>query len=219
MTSLSYFIAGCGHFGEQAVKQLLGKSRRSQIVVVDKDKKALQTVSSLPVEVITGESVHCLDQLLSQGRNFDYIVPAVPLHFAFEFVLSKVKPFGAKKGGVPPLSGLPNPILGKTGDLYTSLADFLCPEDCPEPSTYCSFTGRKRPKPLYKLLMETRGSFEPRVIRSYQLGLGVGGIRLKTLFDLVEDVTKRKSADPLLLISTASRCHGVTSALSFSPVD
>ncbi|MEI9475020.1 MAG: NAD-binding protein [Deltaproteobacteria bacterium] len=219
MTSLSYFIAGCGHFGKQAVKQLLGKSRRSQIVVVDKDKEALQTVSSLPVEVIAGEGVHCLDHLLSQGRNFDYIVPAVPFHFILEFILAKMTPWGAKRDVIPSLSGLPNPIKGKTGDLYTSLADFLCPEDCPEPSTYCSFTGRKRPKPLYKLLMETRGSFEPRVIRSYQLGLGVGGIRLKTLLDLVEDVRKWKPTDPLLLISTASRCHGVTSALSLRSVD
>ena len=31
---------------------------------------------------------------------------------------------GVKRRKVPTLSGLPNPMIGKTGDLYTSLANF-----------------------------------------------------------------------------------------------
>ena len=106
-------------------------------------------------------------------------------------------------------------MIGKTGDLYTSLANFLCPEDCPEPSQYCTVTGKRRPKPLYKILMDLYGPFESRVIRSQQLGPGVGGFKPEVLIDLVEDTQKRRDTDRLILISTACRCHGVTSALSF----
>ena len=81
-----FFIAGCGRFGTQAARKLLDTLPGSKVVIVDQDKNSLRKVSSYPVEVITGESVHCLDQLLSQGRNFDYIVPAVPFHFVFEFI-------------------------------------------------------------------------------------------------------------------------------------
>ena len=219
MTPHSYFIAGCGHVGSHAVRKLLDKIPLAKIVIVDQDKKTLRRVSSFPVEVMDGEGVHCLDQLLSQGRNFDYIIPAVPFHFAFEFILSKVKPLGARRDEVPSPTGLPNPTRGKTGDLYTSLSDFLCPDDCPEPSSYCSVTGRARQKPLYRIWMDSKGPFESKVIRSHQLGLGVGGVRQKVLLELLQEIGKRKASDPLLLISTACRCHGVTSALSFGPVD
>jgi hypothetical protein len=57
---------------------------------------------------------------LSEGRGADYIIPAVPFHLAFDFPLSKLKLFGAKRDEVPFLPGLPNPMREKTGDLYNS---------------------------------------------------------------------------------------------------
>jgi len=219
MTAPSYFIAGCGRFGSQAARRLLDGNPSSKIIIADRDEKALREIFSFPVEVVPGDSVHGLDQLLRKGQGFDYVVPAVPFHFAFEFILSRLKPLGARRHAVPPVSGLPNPIRGETGDLYTSLADFLCPEDCPEPASYCTVTGRARRKPLYKRLLELRGPFESKVIRSHQLGLGVGGFRLRALLDLLEEVRKRRPSDPFFLITTACRCHGVTSALSFVHVN
>lgn len=61
-------------------------------------------------------------------------MPAVPFPLAFEFILSQLRPWRTKKKIITLISGLPNSIIGKTGDLYNSLANFLCPEDCPEPS-------------------------------------------------------------------------------------
>jgi len=121
----------------------------------------------------------------------------------------------AKRRRIPPLSGLPNPMLGKTGDLYTSFANFLCSEDCPEPAQYCTVTKKKRPKPLYKILNDLKGNFESRVIRSQQLGPGIGGFQPKTLLNLLKEIQKKRGSGQLILVSTASRCHGVTSALSF----
>jgi hypothetical protein len=106
-------------------------------------------------------------------------------------------------------------MMGKTGDLYTSLANFRCSEDCPEPAQYCTITRKRRLKPLYQILNDLKGPFESRVIRSHQLTLGVGGFKPEALLDLLENIKKRAKPHRSILISTASRCHGVTSALSF----
>ena len=211
----TYLIIGCGRFGSRAAEKLSQKDSCSKITVVDKSKKALQKVSHLPIESAICDGIFYLNQFLSEGRKADYIIPAVPLHLVFEFILSQLKPLGAKRKRIPPISGLPNPVIGKTGDLYTSLANFLCPEDCPEPAQYCTTTQKKRSKPLYKILNDLEGTFESRVIRSQQLGPGIGGFRPEALLDLLEDIKRKINSSRFILISTASRCHGVTSALSF----
>lgn len=215
MTPASYLIIGCGRFGSRAANKLFKKDPCSKIIAVDKNKKALQKISRLPIETIISDGILHLSQFISEGRKADYIIPAVPLHLAFEFILFQLKPFGGKRRKVPTLSGLPNPMLGKTGDLYTSLANFLCSEDCPEPARYCTATGKRREKPLFQILKDLKGSFESRVIRSQQLGPGIGGFQPKVLINLLENIKEEKYSGRLILISTASRCHGVTSALSF----
>jgi hypothetical protein len=216
MSVPSYLIIGCGHFGGQAAKQLLRKKSHPKIIAVDKNLEALEKLSPLPVETIVEDGLSYLNQFLYEGQKAHYIIPSVPFHLAFEFLLLRLKPFGARRTKVPSLSGLPNPETGKTGDLYTSFADFLCPEDCPEPSRYCTVTSTKREKPLFDILRDLKGAFESKVIISQQLLPGVGGFRPKMLVGLLEDIRQGKHSGKLFLISTASRCHGVTSALNFA---
>ena len=213
MKSLSYLIIGCGHFGSRAVLTLLKKNPRARITVVDESEDHLEKIRGLPVETIVCDGRSFLQRFFSENRSVDYIIPAVPYHLAFESILACLKPFGAERVEIPPLQGLPNLMTGKAGDLYTSLADFLCPEDCPEPSQFCTITGRRRPRPLFKILADLKGPFDSIVIRSRQLGLGVGGFRAKEWMDLIDWMKKQKGSDHLFLISTACRCHGVTSAL------
>jgi hypothetical protein len=212
---MSYLIIGCGFFGGRAAKQLLRKRSHPKIIAVDNNREALKKLSPLPIEIIVDDGLSYLNQCLSEGQTPHYIIPSVPFHLAFEFILLRLKPFGARRAKVPSLSGLPNPEIGKTGDLYTSFADFLCPEDCLEPSQYCTVTRKRRVKPLYDILRDLKGPFESRVIISQPLAIGVGGFQPKELLGLLEDVNKQKNSRTLILISTASRCHGVTSALSF----
>jgi len=207
-------IIGCGHFGSLAAKRLLQQNTDSRITVVDQDERTFRKISSLSVETLVGEGISCMGQLLSSNQRIDYIIPAIPLHLAFEYILSKLKPLGWERRTVPPLYGLPNATRGRTGELYTSLADFLCPQDCPEPSQYCTVTGKKRNKPLYKQLMELIGPFESQVIRSHQLAAGVGGFQPEELNHLLDHIKMRINVDRLVLVSTACRCHGVVSALS-----
>jgi len=216
MSVPSYLIIGCGHFGSRAAKQLLRKRSHPRIIAVDHNRVAVEKLSHLPIEIIVDDGLSYLKQFLSKGRSAYYTIPSVPFHLAFEFILSRLKPFGARRAEVPSLSGLPNPEIGKTGDLYTSLADFLCPEDCPEPSRYCTVTRKKRKKPLYDILRELKGPFKTRVIISQPLAVGVGGFQPRELLALLEDVKKQKNSRRLILISTASRCHAVTSALTFT---
>lgn len=215
MNPSSYLIIGGGHFGSRAAKQLLKKNPRSKIIAVDNNPEAVRKLSRLPIETIVEDGLSYLNQFLSEGQTAHYIIPSVPIHLAFEFILLRLKPSGARRRKVPSLSGLPNPVKGKTGDLYTSLADFRCPEDCPGPARYCTFTRERRPHPLYKNLGDLKGPFKSKVIRSEQLGSGIGGFRPRVLLDPLEDIQKRKDKSHLFLMSTASRCHGVTSALSF----
>ena len=210
----AYLIIGCGYFGSRAAEKLFQKHPHPKIIVVDKNKRALQKVSRLPVETAVSNGITYLGQFSSEGQKTDYIIPAIPLHLAFEFILSQMKPLGARRVKIPPLPGLPNPMMGNTGDLYTSHANFLCSEDCPEPARYCTITKKRRQKPLYQILNDLEDTFESTVIRSQQLGPGIGGFRLEALLDLLEDI-KRKNSAQSVLVSTASRCHGVTSAFSF----
>ena len=215
MRGPSYLIIGCGHFGSRAAKQLLKRKSHPKIIGVDKNPEVVQKLSHLPIETIVDDGLSYLNQFLSEGQTAHYIIPSVPFHLVFEFILLRLKPFGARKAKVPSLPGLPNPEIGKAGDLYTSLADFLCPEDCPEPSRYCTVTRKRRQEPLYKILGDLKGPFKTRVIISQPLAIGVGGFQPQELLALLEDVKKQKNSHDLILISTASRCHGVTSALKF----
>jgi TrkA-N domain len=215
MTPPTYLIVGAGHFGNRAVEKLLEREPHSMIIVVDKNKSALRRLTHLPIETVLGDGTGYLASFLSQERKADYVLPAVPYHLAFEFIFCHFKSFGVKRVKVLPLPTLPNPVTGKKGDLYTSLADFLCREDCPEPALHCTHTGKRRQMPLHKILSELHGPFESKVIRSYQLRPGVGGFRPGELMEILMHLQNTRFAGQLYLISTASRCHGVTSALTF----
>ena len=215
MKALSYLILGCGHFGRLAVERLLQENRHSDILVVDRQAKPLEALVSLPVKVFLGDGLSKLDRLLKTGTPLDYVIPCIPLHLAFEYLLHNLKPLGARRCSIPPFSNLPNVLMGENGDLYTSLADFLCPEDCLEPPLHCTVTGKRREKPLYQVLSDAFQSHESRIIQSQQLAPGVGGFPARKLGDLLKELWPLAMLGKPVLVSTACRCHGVTSAFSF----
>jgi hypothetical protein len=107
---------------------------------------------------------------------------------------------------------LPNVFRGEGGAIYASNADFLCPDNCPEPEAICTHTGKPRPCNLYEKLGEVAAPpFRAIVVRSLQLAPGVGGYRPETLFQTLAAV--QRVSGPVLL-STACRCHGVMHAFT-----
>jgi len=96
-----------------------------------------------------------------------------------------------------------------------SLADFECPEDCPEPAGTCTHTGKPRIGRLFQMLSDLRyEDYRSVVLQSRQLSPGVGGFRPQSLFDLLGEV---EGGDGPVLLSTACSCHGVMHAVQTYP--
>ena len=95
-----------------------------------------------------------------------------------------------------------------------SLADFLCPDDCPEPPKLCTVTGKPRGEPLYQRLgrMNPPG-WSVAVLRSRQLAPGVGGCLPPEMLHIKQRI---KAQGGTWLVATSCRCHGVVNGLSLA---
>jgi hypothetical protein len=110
------------------VAVLLVRDPSSRITVVDRDERAIQEVSSYPVEAVVADGLCYLSQSLQKGQPVDYIIPAVPFHLAFEAVLWQLRPLGAERRPAPVLAGLSQPHSRPDG---RSLYQF-CPSSMPQ---------------------------------------------------------------------------------------
>ena len=209
----TYWIIGAGKFGARAAEELCRKKPEARFIVVDKDQEALKRLNHLPVKKVCQEGASYLHAHLDTDLAADWIVPAVPIHLAFEWV--RLKMLDRARIEVVPVpsevaSMLPNPVRGPKGQLYVSYADFLCPDHCMEPLDRCTVTGKPRKGLLYKtlegLLYDDAISV---VIRSRQLAPGAGGYGPE---DLKESLGRVCRAKGLVLYSTACLCHGVVHA-------
>ena len=189
--------------------------RRSaaDILVVDRQKVTVPA----GVESVVGDAVAFLQNKLMPQTDA-WIIPAVPIHLAYEWLAARL---ALRRGFLPQavpdslLPILPNPLRGDQGQVYLSNADFRCPDDCPEPSEICTATQKSRPRVMYTYL--SRLNFEDYtcvVLRSRQLARGVGGFEAATLWALYEGLRHKKGR---FLFSTACKCHAVMDAFSLAP--
>lgn len=207
-------IIGAGHFGQRAATQL-AKSERASLWLVDRDLAKLRKVGSIGAKRIAQDGVQFLARHFSHLAPSTFIIPAVPVHLAFEWLKTSISEKGTVEQLPVPKSvalRLPHACDGSEGSLLASYADFRCPDDCPEPANRCTVTGKKRQTPLYRLLaeLEPRG-FRVHLIRSRQLAPGVGGYLVKDLKELLEEVLEGRKKK--WLVATACKCHGIVSAL------
>ncbi|MCL6449053.1 MAG: NAD-binding protein [Armatimonadetes bacterium] len=212
-TLLSFWIIGAGRFGRIAAARLTKKHPRASFLVVDKQAEALCQVGDLPVETRREDGVDFLAQNLKTAGAPSFIVPAVPVHLAFEWLKKKLAAdYEVIKVPVPEevRRSVPNPLPApETGRLYTSYATFVCPDNCPEPEGICTVTGQPRKGFLYRDLQEIKvDDFLTLGIRSLQLAPGVGGYRPEVLWAVLEKVVA-VGAEKNYLLSTACLCHGV----------
>ena len=206
-TPQQIWIMGAGHFGQLAVTRLLNTKKQYKITWVDPDPSKLETLSHPSITPIQGDGIEFLVKNLSRETPVDWIIPCLPRHLAWEWCRGRLGKDRLVPEKLPRRlwEGLPHPMAGEDGQIYVSHADFLCPDDCPEPATTCTVTGQARKENMYALLQK----FSPQgrathVIQSHQLGPGIGGYTPGQLFDLSRAVT----TDPGI-IATACRCHGV----------
>ena len=207
------WIIGLGRFGSMAFQRLSASGQNRHFILVDPVGANLLKFKGPTTTLEVSDGVAFLNTHLINSRKADWIIPALPVHLAAEWILVYL---GTKRlRRIPPPSHIetmiPNAIIGTEGNIYASHADFRCPDDCDEPRGICSVTRKKRKKDMFDLMRNL--DIEPYKalnIRSHQLGPGIGGYRPEQLTALVETV---KQARGPILLSTACRCHGVITAL------
>jgi hypothetical protein len=211
--SKSFIIIGAGHFGRRAVEKILKRGQRARIKICDINPIALDDIGNdKRVEKFVSEGIEFLLREMNKEEIPDLIIPAIPVHVAFEFViLSLSSSFHVERIPLTDNFDLPNPFFGRDGNLYVSYADFLCPDDCPEPVDRCFATGKKREFPIFDRIGKIHiPDYSVKVIRSHQIAPGVGGYPGMELKRIIDEVEGSKGH---FIIGTACRCHGVLSGL------
>lgn len=193
----------------RAVTALSSRHNNLQIVLVDRDREKLDLARGLDCIAVQSDGVAYLDTHLNPENLPAWIVPAVPVHLAWEWCRRQLGPEVLTPVNIScEIDGhLPHPMRGSNGDIYVSHADFLCPINCSEPHDICTVTQQPRKQEMFKLLSQLQfQNFSSLVIQSLQLAPGVGGYRPGALFSLLKKIEKVKGP---FLLSTACRCHGV----------
>jgi hypothetical protein len=212
------WIIGAGQFGEKAAVRLRLKYPEAAIIVVDQDRSALNRVEGVATATVVGDGGVYLAEHLTGSEEPDWIVAAVPVHLAFEWLCKRLSPvYRIEKLAVPEAltQKLGRVFKGEGGTVYTSMADFICPSNCPEPADLCFVTGKPRPIDLYRELSAVDPhQMTPVIVRSRQLSPGVGGYRPGDLFDALRKV---EACHGPVLLGTACRCHSVLDAFRLIP--
>lgn len=209
------WIIGAGKFGRSASRTLKRVYPHANIVVVDDNPAELK---GYDCQTVCQDGIAWLVSNLDAAVYPAMIVPAIPVHVAFEWLKKKMAPSHWLESIAVPnklFQMLPNAIRGAFGQVYVSNADFICPDNCPEPERLCTHTRRPRPREMNHFLAELRyANFQPIVIRSRQLAPGVGGYTAAALFRALNGVVF--NLRPIFLC-TACRCHGVVNAFKSRP--
>ena len=214
----TYWIIGGGQFGLNAAQKIRTQESDAVILVVEEDFTICQQIEKLGFEALCGEGIQYLTQNLINADYPDWIIPAIPLHVAFEWIQGKLsKKYETEVIAVSDelVRQLPHPIRGGKGQLYISNADFVCPADCSEPEEICTYTGEPRPRILNAFLEKIDyHDLRSVVVCSRQLFPGIGGFTPKALFQGLEII--KAEVRPVIL-STACYCHGVVHAFRIFP--
>ena len=211
-----YWIIGYGRVGRRALARLQRKSPGAFFTVVDPrlsgPPEMMNNVRWYRQDGAAFLTGHHLEMTADPSP---WIVPALPLHLAFEWIVARIRETGSVSTIPVPtdlVAQLPNAVVGLAGQAYVSNADFICPVNCSEPDDNCPATSQARPCDLYASLGDLRiEDWRSVVVRSHQLAPGVGGYRGCQLEEALRAIQTRPGK---VLLSTASKCHGVVHALT-----
>ena len=210
-----YLILGAGKFGRLALQRLAVQDEAATFLVVDRIPSALAAARALKIPGVEWEAAEAIAFLAAHLREdapWDWLVPMVPQHVAWAWLLAgplrgwQVVAAPETLAAVAPVS-----FRGPEGQMYLSRAAHLCPDDCSEPDSICPVTGESRETPLFaELAALTPPGLVVKVIPSRQLAPGVGGYPPGALLALARDLAGLSGR---ILVATACRCHGVVHGL------
>jgi hypothetical protein len=203
-----FWILGAGRFGRLATERIVRHIAGAEISVVDQQPVDF---ADDRVTAIRADGVAWLADTFHRRSAVEMIIPAIPVHVVVDWMklrLLNVKEICAIDIPDSLLAQIPHALRGKPGQAFASHADFICPDNCPEPKDRCTHTGQPRPKDLFRLLAGLdAGDVCPIVIRSRQLLPGVGGMRPGDLWAALDRLCRLERGR--VLVATACRCHGV----------
>jgi len=213
----NFWVIGGGKFGLKAARVLRKADSSNHLKIVEKRNAVCRMLNRMGFETVCTDGIRYLERNLVDPHYPDWIIPAIPVHVAYEWIRAKLSA-GRTLLRIPVPAALthklPNPTPGQAGQFYTSIADFKCPDNCPEPAEICTHTGKPRPVILHEFLKSIRhNDFKSIVIRSHQLAPGVGGYKPEELFSALQQI---KTVQAPILFSTACSCHGVMDAFQLS---
>ena len=206
-----FWILGGGRFGSIAARRLRKREPDAHITIVDSNPEVFRE-SKEQTDAVAADGIAFLEHHLEGKKRPDWIVATIPLHVAFEWICSTLSEHEVLPVPVPKnlFLLLPNSMRGKKGELYVSQADFLCPDNCPEPFDKCFVTGKPRKTEMYRNLKQLKlPEYRSIVIRSHQLAPGVGGYSPSALLSARQEIVEKEGR---VLVSTACRCQGVVQA-------
>ncbi len=207
-TTATVLIVGGGRFGRIAARRL---GRRVLRVV---EPRPTPELLALGVAVEKAEGVEAARRALAQAHPPRWIVPCLPRHLLGLWLMAELAELAPRIRELTPqdLPQTTSRLPGPDGTWFFSHADFLCPDDCPEPAAACTVTGRPRPADMFQLLAAVRlPGFRTAVVRSRQLAPGVGGLESREMIALRDRLAARGGH---WLVGTACRCHGVLQGLA-----
>ncbi len=208
-------VLGGGRFGRLAVERL---GPRVALVVEPDPTPELQ---ALGVNVLPADGVSAAKDIIDQPQAPPWVVPALPLHFLMEWLFLCLADMAPRLRDIPRES-LPQVAMlhaGHKKEWYLSMADFMCPDDCPEPAGICTHTGQPRDGQMFQRLADVKmPGYQTSVLRSHQLAPGVGALARQELLDLREQIRKSGPGSGWV-IGTACRCHGVVQAMQLGEAD
>jgi len=204
-------VIGGGRFGRLAVTRL-----GARVMAVVEPNPSAQLMAT-GITVIRQDGAAVAAELLQSSRPPAWVVPALPRHFLTDWLKIALPDFRFQtmafpREVLPPVASLNK---GSAGQYYLSLADFVCPDDCPEPAGRCTVTGLPRKETLFGMLSRLKvPGWQTLVLRSHQLAPGVGGLKSAELKALARTIARKPGR---FILATACLCHGVTQGLYLEP--
>lgn len=211
--AMEYWIIGFGKVGRRALERLRQRSPEAAFTVVDPlCPQAREDATGISWHAVDGVSF-LLRRLSAEPTGQPWIIPALPRHLAYEWMAATLRESADLHPCPVPeavMAQVPNAIRGAEGQVFMSIADFVCPISCSEPRKGCPQIRKPRPFNLCAHLGAIRmENWRSVVVRSYQLAPGVGGYRARQLREALHTV---RAYSGRFLLSTASKCHGVMHA-------
>ena len=123
------WIIGVGQFGYIAFQRLSQAVKDRHFVLVDPVEEHLLKCKGPTATLEVSDGVEFLESYLNKGHQPDWIIPALPVHLAAEWLLLHLGPERLRRIPLPSELDVlvPNPIRGPEGNLYVSHADFQMP--------------------------------------------------------------------------------------------